>query len=186
LPPSSHRAPDLPSPLRSDPATEQHRLFDAVGAWLAAASGHRPLLLVLDDLQWAAKPTLLLLRHVARWPEPMRLLVVGTYRDTEVDRTHPLAGALADFRRGTGFDRISLSGLDRQGVVAFMEQAADHALDDDDQALAWAIHEETQGNPFFVGEVLRHLAESGAVLRRDGRWVSGGSIEELGIPGGCP
>jgi DNA-binding CsgD family transcriptional regulator len=178
------RLPSLVPPLDSDPATEQHRLFDAVGSWLAAASRHAPLVLVLDDLQWAAKPTLLLLRHVARSSERMRLLILGTYRDTEVGRTHPLSGTLADLRRGEGFERLSVTGLDRAGVVAFMEQAAAHALSEEDLALASAIHEETEGNPFFVGEVLRHLAETGAVLQRAGRWVTELPLEELGIPEG--
>ncbi len=64
VPELAERVPGLPAPLRSDPETERYRLFDAVAAWLAAASHEQPLLLVLDDPQWAAKPTLLLLRHV--------------------------------------------------------------------------------------------------------------------------
>ena len=184
VPELAEQVPGLAPPLRSDPATEQHRLFDAVAAWLAAIARDERVLLVLDDLQWAAKPTLLMLRHLTRWPEPMRLVVLGTYRDTEVGRTHPLAEALGDLRRGTGFERISLSGLDRAGVVAFMERAADHALDDDDLALASVIHDETEGNPFFVGEVLRHLTETGAIAHRDGRWRSGAQLHEIGIPEG--
>jgi DNA-binding CsgD family transcriptional regulator/tetratricopeptide (TPR) repeat protein len=184
VPELADRLPDLALPLRSDPETERYRLFDAVAAWLAATSRDRPALLVLDDLQWATKPTLLLLRHVARSPDPMRLLMLGTYRDTEVGRAHPLKDALADLRRRAGFQRISLSGLDQSGVVAFMEQLAGYELDDDDRALARAIHEETEGNPFFLGEVLRHLAETGALQRRGGRWVTGLPIEGLGIPEG--
>jgi class 3 adenylate cyclase/DNA-binding CsgD family transcriptional regulator len=184
VPELSERVPGIPRQLRSDPETERCRLFDAVAAWLGSVSAETPLLLVLDDLQWAAKPTLLLLRHVARSPEPMRVLVLGTYRDTEIGRTHPLTEALADLRRREGMERISLSGLDQSGVVAFLEQAAGHSLDDADLELAWAIHEETEGNPFFVGEVLRHLTETGTIFRRDGRWTSGLPIDELGIPEG--
>jgi tetratricopeptide (TPR) repeat protein len=170
--------------LRSDPETERYRLFDAVAAWLAASSQDAPVLLVLDDLQWAAKPTLLLLRHVVRAPEPLHLLVVGTYRDTELSRTHPLTELLADLRRDAGAERIPLSGLDAAGVAAYLEQAAGHDLSDEDWALARAIHTETEGNPFFIGEVVRHLAESGAIVRREGRWVTEAAIEELGIPEG--
>src|SRR5438093_464453 len=82
--------PPCPPPLHSDPETERYRLFDAVTAWLAAASAEVPLLVVLDDLQWAAKPTLLLLRHVVRSAETMRLLVLCTYRDSELVHDHPL------------------------------------------------------------------------------------------------
>ena len=66
VPELTERVPDLPPPLRSDPETERYRLFDAVAGWLAVASAEEPVLLVLDDLQWAAKPTLMLLRHVVR------------------------------------------------------------------------------------------------------------------------
>ena len=174
----------LPVPLSSDPETERYRLFDAVAAWLAAAAAEEPLLLVLDDLQWAAKPTLLLMRHVVRSADAKRLLVLGTYRDTELGHDHPLVEVLADLRRQGGVRRIALAGLDSSGVAAFLEQAAGHALGDDDLALAAAIHEETEGNPFFVREVLRHLAETGAVEQREGRWATRRPVEELGIPEG--
>ncbi|MBV9337946.1 MAG: AAA family ATPase, partial [Solirubrobacterales bacterium] len=82
-----------------DPEEQRDRLFDAVSSLLAGASHARPVLLVLDDLHWAARPTLLMLRHLLRSREPMRLLVLGTYRDTELDRAHPLAQVLADLRR---------------------------------------------------------------------------------------
>jgi class 3 adenylate cyclase/tetratricopeptide (TPR) repeat protein len=184
LPELAQRAAGLPAPLRSDPETERYRLFDAVCAWLAAVSAGEPLLVVLDDLQWAAKPTLLLLRHVVRSPEPMRLLILGTYRDTELSHGHPLVELLADLRRQAGVERISLLGLDQSGVAAFMEQAAGHSLDDDDLSLARAIYEETEGNPFFVREVLRHLTETGAVHQREGRWGTRLPLEEIGIPEG--
>jgi class 3 adenylate cyclase len=178
------RVPGMSELLRSDPETERYRLFDAVAAWLAAASTNQPLLLMLDDLQWAAKPTLLLLRHVVRSSEGMHVLVVGTYRDTELASDHPLVEVLADLRRQEGVERLSLSGLDQSGVAAFMEQAAGHELEDDDRLLARAIHQETEGNPFFVREVLRHLTETGAVQRREGRWATRLPVEDLGIPEG--
>ena len=170
--------------LSSDPETERYRLFDAVGAWLAAASNEEPMVLVLDDLQWAAKPTLLLLRHVLRSPGPMRLLVVGTYRDTDVGRAHPLSDFLADVRRQHGFERLSLVGLDATDVVAFLKQAAGHELDAEGEQLAHVVWQETEGNPFFVTEVLRHLTESGALQYRGGRWVATAAVADIGIPEG--
>ena len=185
LPEVAERIPDLPPPLKSDPETERYRLFDAVAGWLAAVSSDRPLLLVLDDVQWAAKPTLLLLRHVLQAGEPMRLLVIATYRDTDIGRGHPLGELLADLRRDTGVDRISLSGLTVAGVIGYLEAASGHALaGEDDEALALAIHDETDGNPFFVREVLRHLVETGGIAERDGRWGVTMDIERLGIPEG--
>ncbi len=176
------RVRDLPPPLQSDPETERYRLFDAVAAWLGA--GEQPVLLVLDDLQWATKPTLLLLRHVVRSPQLRQLLVVGIYRDTDLSHQHPLVELLADLRRQGGVERLSLSGLDHAGVVSFMEQTAGHDLDDEDLLFAQAIYEETEGNPFFVREILRHLTEIGAVEQREGRWVTRLPLEQLGIPEG--
>lgn len=184
VPELSDRVAGLPSPLSSDPETERYRLFDSVAAWLATVSADQPLLLVLDDLQWAAKPTLLLLRHVVRSPEPMRLCVVGTYRDTELSHDHPLVEVLADLRRQSGVKRLSLVGLDQLEVAAYVEQASGGALDDDTQLLAGVIHEETEGNPFFVREVLRHLAETGVVERQGKGWATRLPVEELGIPEG--
>jgi tetratricopeptide (TPR) repeat protein len=184
VPEVADRVPDLPPPLQSDPETERYRLFDALASWLAAASAEDPVLLVLDDLQWAAKPTLMLLRHVARSPQSMRLLVLALYRDTELDHDHPLVSLLADLRREGGVERFSLLGLGQLAVTAFVEQAAGHELDEDALALARAIHEETEGNPFFVKEVLRHLAESRVIEQRQGRWVTRLPIEEVGIPEG--
>ena len=100
LPELSSLVPDLPRPpTRSDPETERYRLFDAVVEWLLAVSKERPLLLLVDDLQWAGRPTLLLLRHIVTSVPPMRLLIVGTYRDTDLQPGDPLADMLADFRR---------------------------------------------------------------------------------------
>jgi class 3 adenylate cyclase len=182
VPELAELVPGLPEPLRSDPETERYRLFDAFASWLSDTSASAPVLLVLDDLHWAAKPTLLLLRHVLRSPEPLRLLVVATYRDTDIGRGHPVADLLADLRRETGVERLSLGGLDAAGVLAFMEAQAHHHLDEDGESLGRAIWAETEGNPFFVGEVLRHLAESGAIVRTGGQWTATEAIEALGIP----
>jgi hypothetical protein len=95
-----------------------------------------------------------------------------------------LSELFADFRKRTGVERFSLSGLDHFGVVAFMEQAAGHDLDHEGLALARAIYEETEGNPFFVGEVLRDLAETGAIYDRDGRWRTGLPWRRFGSPRG--
>jgi class 3 adenylate cyclase/tetratricopeptide (TPR) repeat protein len=192
LPALAAKVDDLPPLLHSDPETESYRLFDAVAAWLAAAAAERPLLLVLDDLHWAAKPTLLLFKHIVRSAELSgpavpaarpRLLIIGTHRDTEVGRAHPLTDLLADLRRDTGVERMPLRGLDEAGVEAFVTVASGQA-DATAQQVAHAVWAETEGNPFFIGEVLRHLVESHAVFQRDGRWVTAGDGTAIGIPEG--
>ena len=142
--------------VRADPDTERLALFDAFASVLRAASEESPVLLVLDDLHWAGKTTLSLLRHVLREAAGARLLVVGTYRDTELARTHPLAETLADLRRDGASSRISLGGLRSDDVDAYLE-----AVGIDDRALGRELAEITSGNPYFLIEVVRHVEEAG-------------------------
>ncbi|OBK40625.1 regulator [Mycobacterium sp. 1245111.1] len=148
--------PDLAAPTRADPDTERYALFDAVVAVFEAASVSAPVVLILDDLHWAAKPTLLLLRHLLRFGDHARVQVVGTYRSTDLDRSHPLAAMLADLHRDGTAERINLSGLDGRDVTAYV---AESGYDDED--LANALASVTGGNPFFLIEALRHVEESG-------------------------
>ncbi|OBJ51536.1 BTAD domain-containing putative transcriptional regulator [Mycobacterium asiaticum] len=150
--------PDLASPARADPDTERYALFDAVVALLETASTASPVVLVLDDLHWAAKPTLLLLRHLLRFGDRARVQVVGTYRSTDLDRSHPLAAMLADLHRDGTADRVQLNGLDEQDVTAYVVEAGY-----DDEELAHALASVTGGNPFFLIEALRHVDESDGV-----------------------
>ncbi|MBK5288785.1 MAG: AAA family ATPase, partial [Acidimicrobiia bacterium] len=167
-----------------DAEVDQYRLFEAVDSWLAAAAGTKGLVLVLDDIHWAARPTLLMLRHVLRSSTQARLIIVATYRDTDLDRTHPLADLLADLRRVPEVERIPLGGLDRRGVEDLMEAVNQAELDGSARELAVAVHAETEGNPFFVGELLRHLAESGALVNDGTTWRLTTSVSEMSIPDG--
>ena len=177
------RIPDLPPSKATDADTERFLLFAAVVGLLAQISQDQSIVVVLDDLQWADRASLLLLRHIAASDQAMRVLVIGTYRDTELSQGHPLLDALAALRRLAGVTRMDLAGLDDTGVVAFLEAAAGQTLDDDGVGLAHAVYRETDGNPFFVSEVLRHLVETG-LLHQDasGRWVSDLSLDEVTLP----
>jgi tetratricopeptide (TPR) repeat protein len=165
----------------SDPETRRYFLFDAVAALLAEISARTPLVLVLDDLHWADRATLALLRHVVTAPRSASLLIVGTYRDAEVGAEHPLADLLADLRRERLFDRVLLPGLDADGVS---ELIASHAGHEAPGTLVEAVHERTEGNPFFVEEVMRHLIEVGTIFERGGRWESTGTAAAIGVPEG--
>jgi class 3 adenylate cyclase/tetratricopeptide (TPR) repeat protein len=182
LPDLSERVGDLPEPLSADPETERYRLFDAVAHLIQAVSLETPLVIVLDDLHWADKPTLLLLRHIVRTVGRSALMIIGTYRDVELDRLHPLADALADLRRDEGYERMLLRGLSRNEVSAFLAARAGHELDTRAQALADALHVETEGNPFFVREIIRHLVESGALYQEAGQWTSNLTVDQVGLP----
>jgi class 3 adenylate cyclase/tetratricopeptide (TPR) repeat protein len=180
----AQRMPTLPKPQAAEPETERYLMFEAVTGLIAAASQASPVVLILDDLQWARTPELLLLKHIVRSGLPMRLLVIATYRDTELSRTHPLTALLADLRRETGIERIAVRGLDEAGVIALVTAAAGHDLDAAQMEVARAIGRETEGSPLFIGEILRNLTESGAVYRDGERLAFRGDIVSLGIPEG--
>ena len=153
---------------------DRYVLFDGVANELARPPG---ALLVIDDLHWAERPTLLLLRHVLRSSQPSPLLVVGTYRHAEVDTEHPLAEALAELRREHPFERIVLDGL-RPDELGDLIAGVTGSLGD--ERFVRAMHDETEGNPFFAEEVLRHLAESGSLEQR----MASGSLGAMGVPEG--
>jgi class 3 adenylate cyclase len=183
LPLLARRVPAAPEPAQTDPETGRYLLFSAVVGLLEQASAESPVVLLLDDLQWADRPTLLLLRHVIAESHGARALVLATYRDSDLSRDHPLADVLADLRREDGVDRLGLRGLSEDAVIALMEFASGHELGATGRALAREIAAETDGNPFFVGEMLRHLTESGALARTvDGRWELRQRPDELGLP----
>ncbi len=183
VPELADRVPVEPS-LRADPESERLRLFDALTSWLRTTAASVPVLLVLDDIHWADRATLLMLRHLVQETVRDQLLIVGTYRSTDLDRSHPLSGMLADFRRDDRVARLALDGLAADGVAELLERASGHELDEPGAQLANAVFAETAGNPFFVGEIIRHLVESGALVRRDGRWTSDFTLADIGLPEG--
>ncbi len=179
----SQRVADVPAPQESDSETERYLLFGAVAGLLESACDHGPVTLVLDDFQWADKQSLTLLRHVSRTIDRAPLMLLVTYRDSDLDRDHPMTDVLADLRRVEGVERISLTGLGPDEVAAVLTAAAGHDIGDLGMQLAVEIAQETDGNPFFVGELLQHLTESGALTRDDdGRWRLTQTIAELGLP----
>ena len=173
----------LPPPLRDEPDAERHRLFQAVESWLSVGGAQRPRLLVIDDLHWADQPTLLLVKHLIRF-RPNGLVIVGTYRDTDVDRAHPLSAMLSEYRTTGEITRIRVGGLGLGGVCELLERAGGHGLDDLGRQFAERVQRETSGNPFFVGEVLRDLIENGTLVQRDGQWTSELQVHEAGISEG--
>jgi DNA-binding SARP family transcriptional activator len=183
VPALPRRVAGLPDSKASDAETERHLLFGAVVQLLTAVSESQPIVLVFDDLQWADKASLQLLRHVMVDSRPKRVLVVGIFRGSELTSSHPLLDTLAALYRQQGVSRLELRGLDDEGVVALLENVAGHSLDEAGIGLAHAVYRETDGNPFFVTEVLRHLSDTGAIHQDVvGRWVSGDSPRALSLP----
>ena len=186
VPDISTYAPVASPSAGSDPETERYRLFEAIRHLLREASVEAPLLLVLDDLHWADKPSLLLLLHLLRAGGESPLMILGTYRDVELDRRHPLAEVLAGLRREQSYKRIALRGLSSEAVQELLESLARHQMDEVGARFAMGVHEETEGNPFFIEEIVRHLIETGVLYRNaEGRWVSDvASAAEIDIPEG--
>ncbi len=166
----------------SDPEDDRWRLLQAVTGFLRNAASVQPILLMVEDLHWADRGTLDLLIHVARNLAGARLLLVGTYRDIEVDRAHPLSAALAELRRVGEFRRIPLRGLTVDEVHRMMNIMRGQEVP---WSRAEAIHRQTEGNPLFVQEVLRYLVEEGLVVREAGRFLrTDGADPAAGIPEG--
>jgi class 3 adenylate cyclase/tetratricopeptide (TPR) repeat protein len=175
-------APDLAEPTHLQPLEERFRLLESVAKLLAARAARAPVLLCLDDLQWGDRGSIDAFHHVARQAIRQPLLVVGTYRDAEVGKDHPLAEALGALRRETEYDRLHLGGLPREAIQDLLDALAEHEVA---EATAATLTAETDGNPFFLREVLRHLIEEGAIFRGpDGRWTSDVPVGKLGIPEG--
>ncbi|HEY5639294.1 MAG TPA: protein kinase [Dehalococcoidia bacterium] len=158
---------------QSDPEVAQFRLFDAYTSYVRAIAMEAPLVIALDDLHWADKPTLMMLQHIAREVARMPVLIVGNYRDTDINRQSALSETLATLNREVGFDRIVLRGLTRDEVSAYILARAN--VEPRPEVLD-RIFEETEGNAFFLSEVVNLMAQEGT-LTKD-------SISDIAIPDG--
>jgi eukaryotic-like serine/threonine-protein kinase len=158
----------------SDSEEARFRLFDSVTGLLLATARDRPLVIVLDDLHWADEPSLLLLRFAAREIGSSGLLILGTYRDVELGRHHPLARVLGEISGLEGSARIPLKGFSVGAVERYIEMTAGAPAA---PGLAEAVQRQTDGNPFFVGEVVRLLVS-------EGKLTSSSDVSELQIPQG--
>jgi class 3 adenylate cyclase/tetratricopeptide (TPR) repeat protein len=172
--------PDIPAPLELPPEQERRYLFNSIQDFLGRASAIRPQLLVLEDLHWADDATLLLLQHLAEGISEMRALLVGTYRDVELDSSRPLARTLEDFLRRRLARRVRLRGLSAEAVGQMLQTLA--AGQSAPATLVGVIYQETEGNPFFVQEVFEHLAEEGRLLDATGQWRAGFVISDIDVP----
>jgi DNA-binding SARP family transcriptional activator len=158
LPELRRLLPGLPEPESADSEGARFRLFDATAEFLRRASQRRPLVLVLDDLHAADTPSLLLLQFVAREIGSSHLLVLGAFRDVDPVPSAPLGVLLAEVAREPTTRRVLLGGLSAGDVAQYVERtAADMASPE----LVAALHDETEGNPLFVGETVRLLSLEG-------------------------
>ena len=173
----------------SEPIVEsresQFRTLEAAGQVFVAVAERGPLVLIIDDLQWADAASLSMLRYLSRMARQHRVLVLCTYRDVDVGRAHPLTPVLNALRREVEYDLLQLKGLATPEVGQFIAYAATE-LQGAEQAFIEAMSKQTEGNPFFIREMLLHLREEGFLVWEERRWaLQGISLNDLGIPEGA-
>ena len=150
-------AATLAAPLAAEPEARRYRLFEAVTRLLTHAAEERPVVLILDDLHWADASTALLLRHVVQQMQDVRLCVLGTMRDAESCAADDLVQLLARLRpQRHMFERISVGGLDTDETAALV---ATHEPDGAGPSFVRRLQHATAGNPLFILEMLKSLAE---------------------------
>jgi tetratricopeptide (TPR) repeat protein len=149
---------------------------------LEVASSEAPVLLVLDDLHHADRNTLLLVRHAMESSARLRLLLIGTYRHSDITPGHGLPDFITAVSRDPGTDRFRLNGLDDAELRRFVSELAGAGLGEQADPFVHWLRRETDGNPFFTDAMLRHLVDSGAVIRGDGGWTVTTAIEDLKPP----
>jgi tetratricopeptide (TPR) repeat protein len=153
------RLPDAPAPGHADGDTERYLLFSAAVGLLNAEQSQRPVVLFLDDIQWADTPTLLLLRHLVAADLRLRLTIIATFRTTEFDDEHPLVKLLADLHREPDVTRVDLTGLGAEAVAELARGDSGQELDSEAMDAARTLQRQTSGNAFFVTEMLRHQGD---------------------------
>ena len=173
--------PDIPAPLELPPDQQRRFLFNAYQAFTERSARLMPIVLVLEDLHWADEPTVLLMQHLAQHLALLPLLVIGTYRDVELDVGRPFARVLESLVRERLATRISLRRLPETDVVTLLAALGGP---DPPAALARVVYHETEGNPFFVEEVFQHLKEEGRLFDDAGGWRSDLDTGELQVPEG--
>jgi DNA-binding CsgD family transcriptional regulator/tetratricopeptide (TPR) repeat protein len=170
------RLPDLAGPPAVEPAQARFRLFESITSYLIAVSARQPLVVVLDDLHSADAPSLLLLAFLARELRDTRVLVVGTYRDLSLPEEHPLSRALAELTRESIVERVELRGLGELDMARFIANVLGQPAPPGLTSAVWQL---TDGNPFFLIEVVRLLVQEGRLEQ-----PYGAAGWQLGIPPG--
>jgi len=173
--------PEIPASPELPPEQERRYLFNGMRDFLARAGKLQPMILLLDDLHWADDSTMLLIQHIAQQINEMPVLMVGTYRDVELDVARPLARTMEELTRQRLARRLPVKRLPEDGVSAMLKALSGQ---EPPKPLVDTIYSETEGNPFFLEEVFKHLAEEGRLFDAKGRWRSDLEVSELDVPEG--
>ena len=171
--------PDIPPPLELSPEQSRRILFNAVVELLGRSATSGPILLLFEDLHWADEGTLSLLNHIARSISKVPVLILGTFRDNEIDSAGPLARTLDELLRIHMLERISLRGLPQSAVAEMIRALSEK---EPPQDIVNLIYAGTDGNPFFVEELFRHLVERGKLMDANGEFRRDLNLAEIDVP----
>ena len=170
---------DIPPPVELPPELGRRYVWNSFSEFMRRAAQRQPLLLVLEDLHWAGESTLLLTEYLAPLLPEMPVLMIGTYRDDEVDLHDLLARVIGQLVRRRLVERVNLHRLSFDGVRAMVGALAAQPVP---EQLVHVIDRESEGNPFFVEELYLHLAESGVLLDEHGCLRADLQFEEASVP----
>lgn len=173
--------PDIPPALELPPEQQRRFLFNSYREFVERSARLTPIVMLFEDLQWADEPTLLLLQHLAQAVAGMPMLMIGTYRDVDLEVGRPCARVLDFLQRQKLCTRILLRGLPMAGVEQML---AALSTQQPPPSLARVVFKETEGNPFFVEEVFRHLAEEGKLFDEKGAFRPELRVDQLQVPEG--
>jgi class 3 adenylate cyclase/tetratricopeptide (TPR) repeat protein len=171
--------PDIPPPAETTAEQSRRVLFSAIAKFLARMAANTPVLLILEDLHWADEGTLSLLTHLARSFRHLPVMIIGTFRDYELDSAGPLAQTLDDCTRLHLLERVDLQGLSPAAVSEMIRTLSGQPPP---SSLVDAIYSRTEGNPFFVEELYKHLKERGRLLDSSGKFRSAFKPSDLDVP----
>jgi tetratricopeptide (TPR) repeat protein len=170
--------PNIPARIELPPEETRGYMFQSVAESFAHMAYNVPLVLLLDDLHWADETSLVLLFYLAQRIGRIPIVMVGTYRDTDLKGDSALVRTLEELNR-IGIRTIKLQDLSEEEVARMLRNLS---LRDPPQNLVKTIYEETQGNPFFVKELYRYLLEEGKIFDASGQFHSAVKIEEVEVP----
>jgi len=170
---------DIPQPLDLPPAQKRRHLFQSVSDKLGRAAQTRSQLYILEDLQWADESTLALLIHLANRVAQIPVVIIGTYRDGYTDNNPALLRTLEELIR-MGSRPLKLGGLSKDATAQMLRGLSQRQ--DVPESLVSLIFDESQGYPFFVEEVYRHLIEEGRVFDKAGQFRTDVEIDEIDVP----
>jgi len=165
--------------------TSEEELWEVLDQLVAFIADERPLVLVVEDLQWADEASLRLFTFLASRVPRRRVLLVGTYRPEEIEsspseRPHALPGLLRTMSREDRFERLELPRLHREDVKAILDRLYPaHTWSED---FAGLLFRETEGNPFFMVEILKLLASEKVLEEREGQWSLKTAVDKISVP----